>query len=205
MAGMAHASTGERIKFVDPPINELVVAIYYVPIQELKSQHIGLYWQRIREMYPRCDQQTVVATPGDPNPFAEAPGEIFPMPRFWFHSGEHPTLIQVQRNAFMLNWRRLAGVASEYPHYETVVRDFWERFTEYRQFIREIGGTLDVIRNCELSYLNIIAANEFFAAPSDLAAVLPALSGLSDLADEGREFATLQAMLQFRQSSQPYR
>ena len=193
------SSTSERVKFADPPINELVASVFHVPILELKSQHIGLYWQRVRDKYPLCEQQSVVAIPGDPNPFFDAPGEIFPLPRFWFHSEEHPTLIQIQRNAFMLNWRRLAGAASsEYPHYETVIQDFWDRLKDYRQFVKEIGGTLDVIRKCELTYLNIIPANEFFATASDLPAVLPSLSGLGDLATDGRELATVQAVLQYR-------
>ena len=39
----------KRIKFANPPINELIVALYHLPIVELKAQHIGIYWNRIRE------------------------------------------------------------------------------------------------------------------------------------------------------------
>jgi uncharacterized protein (TIGR04255 family) len=96
-------SAEKRIKFENPPVNELVIALFHLPLTELKAQHIGSYWDTIREKYPLCDQQPVVSSP-DPQqqPFLEAPGELFPLPRFWFHDTTHPTLIQVQRNAFML-------------------------------------------------------------------------------------------------------
>ena len=78
-------AVAERIKFKNPPINELVIALYHLPIMELKAQHIGLYWDRIRGRYPECAQQQLVLTnPSDPQPFLEAPGEVFPLPRFWF-------------------------------------------------------------------------------------------------------------------------
>ena len=72
----------KRIKFENPPINELVIALYHLPIVEMKSQHIGIYWDRVREKYPLCQQQSIVVNPFDPQPqpLMEAPGEIFPLP-----------------------------------------------------------------------------------------------------------------------------
>src|ERR1700741_2913139 len=118
MAQPPDTTTGQRIKFEKPPINELVVSLFYLPIPELKAQYIGRYWERIREKYPRCDQQSVVVSPSEgpsPSLFQEVPGEVLPLPRFWFMSDTHPMLVQIQRNAFMLNWRRLPGApAGEY-------------------------------------------------------------------------------------------
>jgi uncharacterized protein (TIGR04255 family) len=130
----------KRIKFANPPINELVVALYHLPIADLKAQHIGMYWNRIRERYPQCQQQPIIVPrPSDTKPFQEVSGEIFPLPRFWFFRDSHPTLIQIQRNAFVLNWRR--GAANEYPHYETVVQDFWQELEHYKTFVQEWGWT----------------------------------------------------------------
>src|ERR1700760_3715241 len=104
------ASTSTRTKFSNPPITEVVTSLYYLPIGELRSQHIGLFWGSVRERFPFCDQQPVVIVgPNDPMPILELSGEMSPMPRFWLHSDKHPMLIQLQRNAFMLNWRRQAG------------------------------------------------------------------------------------------------
>src|SRR6516164_7513121 len=105
----------------------------------------------------------------------EVPGEVFPLPRFWFLSTIHPTLIQVQRNAFMINWRRAPNApANEYPHYETVAKDFWKELEGYKTFVQDlVGGKLDPIQRCELTYVNVIAPNEVFVDQGQLMNVLP--------------------------------
>jgi len=194
----------DRIKFVNPPINELVVSLFHLPIQELKAQHIGLFWNLIRQKFPICQQQPAVFVgAADAQLFMEMQGEIFPLPRFWFSSDAHPILIQVQRNAFMLNWRRTPGTdAGDYPHYETVVQDFWREFEVYAEFVKDaVGGNLDVIQRCELSYINLISPNEIFGAPSDVQAVLPFLSGLNDITSDTRQLSGLNATISQRINS----
>lgn len=174
-------------------INELIIALYHLPIVEMKSQHIGLYWNRIRDRYPLCEQQPIIIVDSsDTHPLSEAPGEIFPLPRFWFSSVAHPTLIQIQRNAFIFNWRRLA--TNEYPHYETVITDFWRELEDYKTFVQELGGRgLDVVRRCELTYINIISLNEFFANPAQLMNVLPPIASFSDIQTDNRQLAGMNA------------
>ena len=187
----------QRIKFFDPPITELVVSIYHLPILELKAQHIGLYWDLIRDRFPSCEQQTIVVADGQPF-FTEAPGEIFPLPRFWFSSDKSPTLIQIQRNAFMLNWRRIASEV-EYPHYEAVCSDFWREFELYSSFVKDtVKGKIDVVQRCELNYVNWIEPNQFFSSLGDLGAVLPSLAGLKDLATDNRRLSGLNAAITHR-------
>lgn len=192
-------SRGERVKFVNPPINELVVSLFHLPILELKAQHVGIYWERIRQRFQFCEQQPVVtAGSTDIQPLADAPGEIFPIPRFWFHSDKHPTLIQIQRNAFMLNWRRVSD-AQDYPHFEAVVDDFWRELGTYTTFIGDIvGGKLDVVQKCELTYINLVEQSEFFASPSDVKAVLPVLSSLTGLATKDRELSGMNGVITHR-------
>ena len=186
MESSLSGTADKRIKFKNPPINELVIALYHLPIMEMKAQHIGLYWNRIRDRYPLCEQQSpIIVGATDTHPFLEAPGEVFPLPRFWFSSDVHPTLIQIQRNAFIFNWRRQA--TNEYPHYETVVTDFWRELEDYKTFVQELGGSLDAIRRCELTYINIISPNEFFTAPAQLMNILPPIAGLSDIQADDRK------------------
>ena len=187
----------KRIKFENPPINELVLALFHLPIVEMKAQHIGLYWNRIRDRYPLCEQQPPIVNPSETQPFPDAPGEVFPLPRFWFFSDVHPTLIQIQRNAFIFNWRR--GTTSEYPHYETVEKDFWQELGDYKTFVQELGGQgLDVIQRCELTYINVIPPNEFFANPAQLMNVLPLIASLSDIQTDDRQIAGLNATVTYR-------
>jgi len=196
-------SAGGRIKFENPPVSEVVIALYHMPILELKAEHIGSYWDTIREKYPLCVQQPIVTLPAGQPVFLEAvPGEIFPLPRFWFHNSTHPTLIQVQRNAFMLNWRRSTGLPDfEYPHYEAVARDFWSELENYQRFVQgSVGGKLDPIQRCELTYVNIITPNEVFANEAQLVNVLPPTSSFYELQTEARQLAGINATITYRVS-----
>jgi uncharacterized protein (TIGR04255 family) len=162
----------------------------------MKAQHIGLYWNRIRDRYPLCEQQPMVVTNSpDTRPFQEAPGELFPLPRFWFSSATHPMLIQVQRNAFIFNWRR--GDANEYPHYDMVIKDFWQELEGYKVFIQELGS-LDIIQQCELTYINVISPNEFFTNPAQLMNVLPPIASLYDIQTDNRQMTGINATINYR-------
>ena len=190
-----------RVKFIDPPVNELVISLYHTPILELKSQHIGLYWNRIRSRFPFCDQQPVVAvTPQDMQSLMDVPGELMPLPRFWFHSDQHPTLLQVQRNAFMLNWRRVSGASgSDYPHYDGLAKDFWQEFEGYTAFLEEaFGAKIALVQRCELNYVNLVGPNEYFSKLSDIQTILPSMAGISEIAGDGRELAGLNAVISYR-------
>ena len=197
----AAPSEPDRIKFVDPPVNELAVSLFHLPLLELKAQHVGLYWSRIRDRFPLCEQQPIVAVPEGPMFMEPAPGEMFPLQRFWFFSATHPTLIQLQRNAFMLNWRRRPTGDGEYPHYEAVIHDFWQELGCYSTFLSEtINATLDVVQRCELTYVNFIPKNAFFTAPSEVTTILPWLAGLSNLAEDDRQLSGLNATVIHRVS-----
>jgi uncharacterized protein (TIGR04255 family) len=192
-------SAGKRIKFENPPINELAIALFYLPIQELRAQHVGVYWDRIRSRFPLCEQQPPIAGPGEKGStiFQDLPGEVFPLPRFWFSSPDHPTLIQVQRNGFMLNWRRLES--GEYPHYETVMDDFWKEFQIYKAFIEEtVGGTIDVIQNHELTYINMLNSKHGYEQPSQLANIIPLTSGWFQADTDDRRLTGLNTSVTFR-------
>ncbi len=194
-------AANKRIKFENPPVNELSIGLFHLPIVEMKAQHIGIYWDSIRERYPLCDQQApaVASAPGTPPTalFQEVPGEVFPLPRFWFSSDIYPTLIQVQRNAFLLNWRRVT--ASEYPHYETVVANFWQELERYKTFVQDsVGGKLDVIQQCELTYVNMITQNETFASLDQLTNVLPTIASLYAIQTADRQLAGLNATVTYQ-------
>ncbi|MEO8630667.1 MAG: TIGR04255 family protein [Betaproteobacteria bacterium] len=191
------ASPSKRIKFENPPINELVIALYHLPIVELKAQHIGIYWLRIRDQFEFCEQQfPVISVPNLPE---TVPNEVFPLPRFWFFSTHHPLLIQLQRNAFMFNWRRVAN--AEYPHYETVATEFWKALETYKVFLQEsLGAKLDVIQRCELTYVNIIDASEAFKNVDELPNVLPLAASLTAASTKNRTLAGLNATVTYRVS-----
>jgi uncharacterized protein (TIGR04255 family) len=94
------------VKFRNPPINELVIGVYFTrDLHALRAEHVGLFWSSIRPEFPTTQQQPIVVPPIIPSAAGVtmefgAPGELFPMPRFWIESADR---LQIQRNAFLFN------------------------------------------------------------------------------------------------------
>lgn len=192
---------GTRIKFTNPPITELVIGFFHLPLADLRVQHIGIYWDRIRSKYALCQQQPPIQLPGQTiEPFVQAADEAFPLPRFWFYNNTHPTLIQVQRNAFLFNWRLLPELADNaYPHYETVAADFWQELDTYKSFVQEVvGGKLDPIQRCELTYVNLILPNELFSSAAEFVRVLPPTESLYSIQADDRRIEGVIGTVTFR-------
>lgn len=182
-----------RVKFKNPPINELVIGLYHLPLIELKAQHVGIYWQLIKDRFPLCEQQSPIGA----DFFAALQGELFPLPRFWFYRDPTSRLVQLQRNAFIYNWRR-GGGEDAYPHYENVHEEFWSEFVIYQQFLRDTVSTqVGVIRSCELTYINIIPANGW-STPSELGAILPSVAGFRNVESEAHLLIGLNSIAAFR-------
>jgi len=107
----------------------------------------------------------------------QVPKEIFPMPRFWFMTEDDVYLIQVQRNAFVFNWRRQN---EDYPHYVSLKRKFDEHFSIFGNFCRKLFGVSKIdIERCELSYINVISSEEYFSSFEDTKNVIPSFEPLS--------------------------
>lgn len=165
------------IKFKKPPINEVVIGTYFnPPLVDLKAEHVGLFWSDIRGEYPVLSQQPPIGV------IIETPLEIFPMPRYWLASKDDATLIQIQKNAFLFNWRKREET---YPHYDSVKARFDKNFQLFSDFVGvEIGIQNLSIEVCELSYVNIIKPCEFWNSLDDTSNVIPSFkfsdSGVSE-------------------------
>src|SRR5882672_11751139 len=118
------ASTEQRlvthriVDFERPPVAETALGVVFAPISKWSLLHFGLFWERVRRDYPQTD---LVPAPG--------PGELhfspegldlkaFPI-RAMFIDPTGTQLVQVQRNAFIRNWRQTEQT-SQYQHYENV-------------------------------------------------------------------------------------
>ena len=162
-----------KTRFGNPPVNELVIATYFnPPLFTLRSEHVGLLWSKIRDAFPVVEQQAPV---GGAETFEQISGELFPMPRFWFVAEDKINLIQLQKNAFMLNWRRRDA---QYPHFaENLKPTFDKYYRVFEDFAREDAGIRDIrIDQCELTYINTVEPCEYWQGPQDTANVIPSFS-----------------------------
>jgi len=163
-----------RLKFRKPPLDELVIGKYFSPLEKLHVEHIGLFWARVADELPRCEQQPPIAE------FSQTEGDVFPFPRFWFISADDTSLVQVQRNAFIANWRRRAD-QDAYPHYENVKQFFDDKLAKFAGFTKERLGVELTVAALELAYINFLTIGEIKQF-SDLATMMPGLSqfGISE-------------------------
>lgn len=167
-----------KVKYKNPPINELIIGAYFdQPILPLHSEHIGLFWAEVRKDFPTIQQQPELSLPivGPTLTFQFGlTDEPYPMPRFWLLSEDETMLMQIQKNAFIFNWRKRDA---EYPHFEAVKSYFDKYFDIYLSFIqRELSIEKLNIQIAELTYSNLIEAGEYWNDASDTPRLIPSLS-----------------------------
>lgn len=164
--------------FEKPPVAEVVCGIQFKELRSLLAPHLGLLWERFKPEYPKCQEapplaQTLERFNDQPSPsidagFTDKP----PLPRVWFLQTQGNGLIQVQRNRFLHNWRKIHP-DDEYPHYDTVIEMFCERLSTFTDFINETSlGTINPLQY-ELTYVNHILDGEGWNSFRELGKVLP--------------------------------
>ena len=160
------------LKYKNPPINELVIGVYFDrDIMSLRPEYIGVFWNRYRYGFPTITQQPPLMRPI--NVFvANFPViEFSTMPRYWLESTNGATLVQIQGNAFLVNWRRRN---TEYPHFEAV-KDFFDasrrNFSDFLE--EELHEPTPRVQLAELTYVNSIEPCEYWSSLLDTAKVIP--------------------------------
>ncbi len=166
-----------KIKYKNPPINELIIGAYFdQPIVSLRSEHVGLFWAQVRKEFPKIQQQPELSPPIVPPSitFQFGIGEPYPMPRFWLLAEDEITLMQIQKNAFIFNWRKRNA---DYPHFDNVKSLFDRYFETYSGFLRkELGVENLTFQIAELTYNNLIEPGEYWSDAGDTKRVIPSFS-----------------------------
>jgi uncharacterized protein (TIGR04255 family) len=148
-------------KFRRPPLIEVVHGVQFRQLP-MTIAHPGLFYLRVRDRYPQT--QTVVALPPTRETFDDSPMLLHlgfvgqdEIPRAWFVSNDDATLIQLQRDRLLLNWRRGAQSA-EYPHFEAVSDEFQRIYADLEAFAAENNLGEVQPTQCEVTYVNHLHA-----------------------------------------------
>ena len=164
------------VEFSNPPINEVVLATYFnPPIADLRNEHVGLLWEKIRYDFPTVQQQP----PLPPRPGSELnmlSTEFFPMPRYWFVGRDDTYVIQIQKDSFIFNWRRRGSAV--YPGFDSNLKPTFDKYYSiFSEFVRaEVGQPSLSIELCELTYINTIDRCDLWSSLEDAPKVIPSLS-----------------------------
>ncbi|MFN8575140.1 MAG: TIGR04255 family protein [Gemmatimonadaceae bacterium] len=172
-------------EYTQPPVSEMVLGVQFEPPEKLGVVHLGLAWQEFRNRYPRVEQQPPLPPAFErfdlrpPRPvrinLELVTGQL--LPRLWFITEDGRRLLQVQRDRFIRNWRKMDG-REEYPRYRQLRADFSEELTTFAVFLeRERLGPLQP-NQCEVTYVNELMAKQ---AGTDLGGLSRVMSTWSPL------------------------
>jgi len=170
-------------EFDNPPVTEVVLGVQFEKLDSLKTPQLGYIWQAFRDRFPQTEGKPAL----DPvfEQFGPRPGrrpgvrlqlvEAPPEPRLWFLNESGTELAQVQQDRFVRNWRKRED-AEEYPRYRNLRELFRRDFEAFCGLIeREQWGSVEP-NQCEVTYVNLIAAGEGWEDHGDLDKVLTVFS-----------------------------
>ncbi|MEQ9550044.1 MAG: TIGR04255 family protein [Coleofasciculus sp. G3-WIS-01] len=166
--------------YEEPPVTEVVCSVLFKSIEEFLSPHIGLLWQRFQPEYPFCNDvapitpRIEVFNQPEIEPIVEL-SDIPPLPRVCLFSNDGTKIIQIQRDRFIHNWRKISP-ESEYPRYKNLIQRFQEYLSTFDDFLVE--AQLEPIQplQYELTYVNQIPQGDTWSTLEDIGNVFPDLT-----------------------------
>lgn len=165
----------ERIRpsFINPPVSEVACGIYFQTLALMQAPHMGLFWERIREEFPRCHSVQPLAMPIDDDGQFIASlqiGNVPPLPRVWLMNTSNTSFVQVQADCIFYNWK--SGSANEpYPRYPEVVTNFKRLYEVFTQFLQDERLGTVVPLQLEMAYVNNVNVSTHWRGNSEIGKV----------------------------------
>jgi len=169
-------STEALPEYESPPVIEVVCGVMFAPIPAFTLPHLGRFWSRLPSEFTETAEVDPLAPAieilGDqPAPFM-LDVSVLRVPRVWFINQAGDQVVQVQRDRFLCNWRRVAPEHA-YPRFDWVKGRFEERLGAFQEFVQASFATSPAIRQYELTYINHIPATEAWGTLGAIGDVLP--------------------------------
>lgn len=165
------------VDYEKPPVVEVVCGITFKPLEELLAPQFGLFWQQLREEYPQCREVSplvhIVETYDAERVDAQVElRNVPPLPRIWFVSKEEHFILQLQRDRFLHNWRKLTP-DDDYPRYGKVIARFCDMLDQFRAFLAEEGIPKYDPVQYEMTYINHMPLGDGWASFGEVGRVFP--------------------------------
>jgi uncharacterized protein (TIGR04255 family) len=175
----------DLVDFDSPPVTEVVLGVQFNSLERFSSPHLGIIWSEFKEDFPIIEEHPYLPpafeTFGAPAAFM-IPSVNFQimtrpeMPRVHFLNQQKTELLQVQRDRFLHNWRKV-GSGDNYPRFERMIETFKSGFRKFIDVIdRERLGPV-VPNQCEVSYFNQIPIPDGETIRSHFALTFPDRAG----------------------------
>lgn len=161
--------------FENPPVIETVLSVQFDTLKNFSIPHFGLFWERVRTKYGEFRVVPPLVTEiedfGSEKKTPPLPSAIRlplqPDIRCWFLDEPGNHLIQLQKDRFIHNWRKVKGDES-YPRYEAIRPAFMEEWKQFCAFLREEKLGVPNVTQCEVTYVNHIELDGPIKSFSDM-------------------------------------
>jgi uncharacterized protein (TIGR04255 family) len=165
--------------FRRPPVSEVALAVQFDG-PAWPAPLLGLFWEKVRDELPAIQEhpplppisEALESTPPAPSFQIQLIDQVA-MPRYWLVSSDSRLLLQIQRDRFAHNWRKVEE-GDEYPRYSELRRRFLERFKQFAATLEEVGSLAP--NWCETTYVNLIGLDGDEPVPARLHEVLSLLT-----------------------------
>ncbi len=165
--------------FGQPPVSEVVVAVTFPNVGSLTTLGISDFWrQELSQAFPQTEEHPPYVPPIERfdsgnvgTELAFTFGEAMPSPRLWFISEDGQELIQLQRDWFACNWRKVRP-DDAYGRWPKRREAFVRWFGKFEQYVVAAGlGSINVTQ-CEVTYVNQIVVGGIWHQHGELNKVL---------------------------------
>lgn len=168
--------------FEQPPVDETALSLQFAPIPGFSVPHFGLFWEAIRNDYPHFEIQqpipNVTEQLGPNAPLGRQFGLAFldlPEIRCWYLDSSGNRLVQVQRDRFVHNWRKLTG-AEMYPRYPALRASLEKEWKRFSDFLKDEKLERPKVNQCEVTYVNNIEYDKGWHGYGELDRVVATLA-----------------------------
>lgn len=149
-------------EFDEPPVVEVAVGVQFRPLLGMRGLALASLRERWRPDYPKVEEHPALPPVVEGGP-PGAPllqfnvGPLMPT-RQWFLNEPGTELVQVQSDRLLVNWRT-GDPPTYYPRYGHMREAFESRFRDLARFAAEENLGEPEITQAELSYINVIPAD----------------------------------------------
>lgn len=160
--------------YENPPVIEVICGIQFDTIEKLLTPHIGLLWEKYKPDFPLFKELPplvpVIEKYDEPTEPEFTISHTPPLPRTWLIQKSQNGIIQIQKDRFFYNWRKV-NPGDEYPRYKSVIAYYERHLKCFEDFL--IDNDLDSIKplQYELSYINIIPKGEGWDKDEDISKI----------------------------------
>lgn len=168
-----------------PPVDEVAISVQFNDIAGLKVVHYGQLANRFEKLgLTKHEDKGAIRAQFEVFGKRVVPAQFqfqavdVPLPRVWYMSEDKHSLVQVQPDRFVYNWRKVEG-AGKYPRLNEVLPEFWDRCQVFQAFLADQGLPPLSLNQCELSYFNIIDVQDGETYHQAFARVFRFWNGLS--------------------------